>query len=278
MVTELRKTETAEGLLLVPLKDFKERVNTRAGELGLENLIVDLADYNWLPITLDSNEQGIEITLNVPCMKPNTLMTIYKYKSLPIPIIKKFTNGVQAALYIEAFEGNAIAVGHDNSSFMLPNDTDLKCKVQFGKVKLCEGLTELRTDLNSSCLAALLLQNEDRIKTNCIFEIKKLSLDYVSTGHSDYTLISPDTYTLRLECPDRFGKYQIKFVEIPRLKYARMTLAKDCWVSISNLGNSAGPHSVKMWSASNLSLLAFPMIADFNLQTNNNNNKNNKFI
>jgi hypothetical protein len=127
MVDHLRNSSTAKELFLFfqSPKEVYQEINNKAALLGLENMIVDSADYDKLQVTNTLNSQGINFTFEVPCMKPNTMTTLYSYKPLPIVINKNLTNDVQAALYIESRDANVIAIGQDNTSFMVLNQDEL---------------------------------------------------------------------------------------------------------------------------------------------------------
>jgi hypothetical protein len=172
MVNYLRESPTAEKLFLfsVSKQEVFEEINKKAALLGLENMILESADYGKLQVTTTSNSKGINFTFEVPCMKPNPIMALYSYKPLPIVINKNVTNDIQAALYIESQEANVIAIGQDNTTFMVLNYNELHCSNEFNGVKVCKGLTELHNNLTDSCLGALFMQTTNKL--DCYASLK----------------------------------------------------------------------------------------------------------
>jgi hypothetical protein len=209
MVDPLKNSSTAKELFLFiqSPKELLEEINNKAALLGLENMIVESADYDKLQVTTTLNSKGINFTFEVPCMKPNTTMTLYSYKPLPMVINKNLTNDVQAALYIESQEANIIAVGQDNTTYTLLKQDDLHCSLEFNGVKVCKGLIELRNNLTDSCLGALFMQDNKHIALHCQFEVRKLSLDSVYLGNNRYNIICPNRFYLQFDCPSRNDSY-----------------------------------------------------------------------
>jgi hypothetical protein len=78
MVNYLRESPTAEKLFLfsVSKQEVFEEINKKAALLRLENMILESADFSKLQVAISSNAQGINFTFEVPCMKPNTMMTL----------------------------------------------------------------------------------------------------------------------------------------------------------------------------------------------------------
>ncbi len=272
MIKSIRESKNAEMLFpfLGSPSDLHTRVNIKADLLGLENLIIDSADYGKLQVTTTSNSQGINFTFEVLCMKPNTIMTLYRYKPLPIVINKNVTNDVQAALYIESQEANVIAIGQDNTTFMVLNQDELHCSIEFNGVKVCKGFTKIRKTSTDSCLGALFEQDNEQIKRHCKFQVRKLSLDAVDLGNNTYNIISPERSNISFQCSNKPDNS----FEIPSQQYFTMSIKPKCWTHFLDKFISATPYIVTSWNSSFLSTIAEPLIKDFNSENQNKKEPN----
>jgi hypothetical protein len=236
-------------------EEIHQDVNAKAAELKVVNLVTS-ADYYLKPdrkfITFFQTTKGLLIVIDVPYVQPNsTLMKLYMYKPLGIPIDNRFNSRQrpQSALFIESSH-EIIAVGENNATYRLLkySDLNMNCMKLKGK-HICKKLPLPREGMANSCLGSLFLQDEDNIKHQCKFNTKNLLEDFVYLGNNDFYFISSENTTRNMVCPDK----NITKVEITALQYTKLRIPSACTLMGGELHPTKDTvYTVSNWKLSNL--------------------------
>ncbi len=119
------------------MSDVKLMVSEAAIERNLEIPINSLADFLQCKTSFISSQQGLDLIVHVPAAPRDSLMEVYRYVPLPIPL----KGGAKATPRLTK---DILAIAHDNAFFATLSSTDLlQCKQQ-GHLFHCPNLNIVR--------------------------------------------------------------------------------------------------------------------------------------
>ena len=232
------------------LQKLHQAVAKVATREGYEPLTTKLGDYFQIEASYVRTKNNVDIILHVPCVTPNSLLTIYKYVSFPFPLPKgkrrmdvsisesltahslslaeamglfdnsttyKITND---ALYV-AQDQSMIAIGRDHR-FRMTSQSDLVSCIQRNHIYLCDKHQVVRTDLKSTCLGSLYLRDAEGVRTHCRFEVRAMTETVYQLNNLDHLVFSPTALTAQITC--RNGSLYPVFLN----KASKVTVPQSC--------------------------------------------------
>ena len=232
------------------LQKLHQAVSKVATREGYEPLTTKLGDYFQIEVSYVRTKQDVDIILHVPCVTPNSLLTIYKYVSFPFPLPKGkrrmdvsisesltahslslaeamglFDNSTTYkattdALYV-AQDQSMIAIGRDHR-FRMTSQSDLVSCIQRNHIYLCDKHQVVRTDLTNTCLGSLYLRDAEGVRTHCRFEVRAMTETVYQLNNLDHLVFSPTSLTAQITC--RNGSLFPVFLN----KASRVTVPQSC--------------------------------------------------
>ena len=221
---------------------------------GYEVLPERLGDYFQIEVSYIRKNTDVDIIIHVPCITPNSLLTIYKYVSFPFPLPKtKFRSDISItetltahslslseamglfdnttsyshttnALYVTQ-DQSMIAIGRDHR-FRMSSQSDLASCIQRNHVYLCDKHQVVRTDLLSTCLGSLYLRDADGVRTHCRFEVRPMTETVYQLNNLDHLVFSPQSLTAQMTCKN--GSLYPVFLN----KASRITVPQGCELTL----------------------------------------------
>ena len=236
------------------LKVLHEAVLQLAAKEGYQILPERIGDYFQIEVSYLRTGQDIDILVHVPCVKPNSLLTIFKYVPFPFPLpntttksdlsiahsvnlhqltleeaIGVFQNNTSYDTNSEALfvseESSLIAIGRDHR-FRLTTQADLASCIQRNHVYLCDKHQVLRTDLERNCLGALYLRHASGVRTYCRFERRPLTENVYQLTNIDHLVFTPTPLTTQVMCQN--GSVHPIFLA----QTSKLTVPQNCHVTL----------------------------------------------
>ena len=236
------------------LQILHEAVLNVATREGYEALPEKIGDYFQVEVSYVRKNTDVDIIIHVPCITPNSLLTIYKYVSFPFPLPKSrrrtdisiaetltahslslteamglFDNSTTYiphtdALYVTQ-DQSMIAIGRDHR-FRMTSQADLVSCIQRNHVYLCDKHQVVRTDLLSTCLGSLYLRDAEGVRTHCRFEVRPMTETVYQLNNLDHLVFSPKSLTAQMTC--RNGSLYPVFLN----KASRITVPPGCQLKL----------------------------------------------
>ena len=256
-IQQLQHRRLSTDLLTVDqLQQLHDAVNKVAEREDYQVLPERIGDYFQIEVSYVRKGLDVDILIHVPCIKANSLLTIYKYVSFPFPLpvstlrtdisitetlsahtltldeaMGLFDNKTTLehqteALYVSN-EDAMIAIGRDHT-FRMTSQSDLVGCIQRNHVYLCDKHQVVRTDLHNTCLGSLYLRNAEGVRAHCKFEKRPLMETVYQLTNIDHLVFTPKQLTTQMSC--RNGSIHPIFLQ----EASRITVPQGCEVKLAS--------------------------------------------
>jgi hypothetical protein len=207
------------------LKNRLASIKTAVEEKGLVLAIDHVEEVFHLPTSHIMFHNGtLRIFTHIPAYEQNSLLHLYRFESLPIPVKDNVT-----ILPILPDQQNVIAVNSMEDKFRLFQEAELKDCERVQQLLYCprSNYFDLRTE--QSCLFALYRGRFALIKKNCDFTpiIKNDLLRQLSPQH--YVLYQAQDFVITKKCPGRPSLRNTMFTKRQQGLF-RVTVEAGCFV------------------------------------------------
>ena len=228
--------------LFIVLHDISVQQNARM-------LIGQPSDIYSLQATYGfDDEKGIfAVYVHVPFVESDQELKLLKFVPFPLGISKELNATVMPKVGDQVYlaliptpEPAKDANGPMPHYYRTMSESDLLSCEKLGKVHLCGGRNTLRTDIESSCIGSLWLQEHSHIEKNCDLEFSESREFVAKMSARQWMVYSPDPMTKNAYCgssrkqtsfPVRFGL----FTEITLPEDCKLVLWKHVLTTDKNL-------------------------------------------
>ena len=164
IIEKAQQNKFATGLLSVQgAKNTIEQVQSLAKKKNLELASTNINHFYQYPTSLIHTQDGLSIIIHCPLVSKQSLFTLYRYHSFPIPLATTY------GLHVEVTPANkylAINNEHNNRFAEIDNSKFDKCK-SLGNIHLCQSVVAINTNTSSSCLMTLFSHNHKQALKLC---------------------------------------------------------------------------------------------------------------
>ena len=247
VVDELeRRVETAEAVLeqagrsKVSLKLLQQfdlhgsalYVAKEAEKRGLIPLAMHASDWLALQASFVETDNGFDVLLHVPIIKPRSLLAIYKNARVPVPA----GDGLHMAIGGDRLQ--YIAVSTDRQSFKAFTEDDWQQCQQLGTFQLCDFGHTLRIVPHEPprhkdeglCIFYLLTRNFKAASITCDVFIGQQTEILQRTGPREFLSYTHDPIEARMDCEGNSNAFN-HHLSFTLLGSQKITLPPNCWVT-----------------------------------------------
>ena len=174
-----------------------EALGELASQAAVDRFVIPSADSSFLlqlPCSfLMDVSRKLTVFIHVPLLRPNTIMTLYKYIDMPYAV----ENSMHAvSLNTEA---DYLAVNLERDSFLPITPDRLNSCHKIGSLNLCPDTNYLLKDFATYCIAAL-FNRPDAVTTACSTRIAPARFALTQVRLDEFYLYHPYETALTLEC------------------------------------------------------------------------------
>jgi hypothetical protein len=187
--------------------------------------------YQFMTIVPTIVGQYMVVSLEIPLVDASSAITVYRTYNLPA-VHPEMNLNFQYEL-----EGKYIGVSQDQEYFMLPRDEDVEM-CEFTQGFACRMRTAMYPVQHVNwCIAALFLNDQDKIKSSCMVKIKEQTTNIAyNVGQNLWAVSALVNNTVRVRClyGTRLVKVQppLQIIQVPNGCEAYVT--DVLWIPASN--------------------------------------------
>ena len=203
------KLITAKGIgeALLSVRQTLARKQLKLGIQRMQDVFKMPASY------LVTEDYQMHIYIHIPAYRDDTLMTLYEYIPMPIPVTSE-------GPYVKILpEFHILATSDDGKEFRSMSTTNLKLCERFRDIFYCNTQNFYDKRTQSNCLYALWRQNEQHIADSCPIRKHQVE-DQLQQIDAETFLVYQHEYGLASRsCPDQKPENQkfmgLKMVKVP---------------------------------------------------------------
>ena len=170
------------------------KLNEQAVQNGCQLLISHRSDLFQLETSYFFDGADVHLLLHVPMVPTDSLLRLFKLHPFPLPL-----SGSHVLVPAVKEDILAISSGFKRYSAQF-SATDLLGCHMVNNIYLCERHGVLNSNLNSTCLGSLYMQDFDAVKRFCALEIHRTGEIVHQLLNNWYLVYTPSSQTLPISC------------------------------------------------------------------------------
>lgn len=193
------------ALEALDLKEVARQAEEQATSKGFKVLINHSMDLIQCRSSFISTETGYALFIHLPLAREDTLMQVYQFVPLPIPVHDKLHLAIDSSK-------DVIAINNEKTRFSAMSSTDLAACEMIGQFYFCNNNNVARkSNFNlkgkdeDMCLLALHAQRIDTIKSTCKWRINVLENIAIQLSPKRFVMYNEQPHQGRLHCPQQEG-------------------------------------------------------------------------
>jgi len=170
------------------------KLNEQAVQNGCQLLINHRSDLFQLETSYFFDGADVHLLLHVPMVPTDSLLRLFKLHPFPLPL-----SGSHVLVPAVKEDILAISSGFKRYSAQFSATDLLGCHV-VNNIYLCERHGVLNSNLNSTCLGSLYMQDFDAVKRFCALEIHRTGEIVHQLLNNWYLVYTPSSQTIPISC------------------------------------------------------------------------------
>ena len=177
-------------------KEAVKKITELAATKGYSMGIVAAIDIFQVETSFLSDGANIYVFTNIPLVRNNAMIDIFRYQSAPLNLINEKTQVI-----IKPDE-DIIAISNDRATYETFKQSHLNACTKLHDSYICNGRSVQKKQSHKQCLYALYMKSQEAIVENCEMATKSAEEFVVQTGIGRFYLYSPVSQRIYATCDD----------------------------------------------------------------------------
>ncbi len=170
------------------------KLNEQAVQNGCQLLISHRSDLFQLETSYFFDGANVHLLLHVPMVPTDSLLRLFKLHPFPLPLSGSH-------ILVPAVKEDILAISSGFKRYSAQfSATDLLGCHMVNNIYLCERHGVLNSNLNSTCLGSLYMQDFDAVKRFCALEIHRTGEIVHQLLNNWYLVYTPSSKTIQISC------------------------------------------------------------------------------
>ena len=202
-------------------RDSVKKITELAATKGYTIGIAAAIDIFQVETSFLSDGTNIYVFTNIPLVRNNAVIDIFRYQSAPLNLINEKTQVIIKP------EEDIIAISNDRATYETFKQSHLNACKKLHDSYICDGRSIQKKQSHKQCLYALYMKSQNAIVENCEMITKAPEEFVVQTGIGKFYLYSPISQRIYANCDDSKQTLELQ-------GFKTLSLPEGCTVTTNN--------------------------------------------